>query len=208
MLCGCCRRFLLGGAAATLACVATLPILAQPSRNLPRYCSAQISNLNPSQFVSTFGNDRLNNALIAELKHITSIIPVDPGFKYLRDDASPNAFAIPDTIVPGTRGTCVFGINLVKQEINASPYGGVAVAGICAHECGHIFQFNSKYSAMLAGRTAKYVELHADYIAGYYMGRRRQFNSDRIAVFAKSLFAKGDYAYNDKGPSRHARREI
>ena len=43
-----------------------------------------------------------------------------------------------------------------------------------------------------------HMELHADYLGGYYMGRRPQFSSDHIAVFARSLFAKGDYAYNDR----------
>src|SRR5260370_35173840 len=153
MLCGCSRRFMLGGAVATLSTVATRSAtLAQDVPKLTRQCALQQQALNKSDWVSTFGKPKIDKALIAELKQIINIIPIDPGFKYIPDGDRPNAFATTDTIVAGTRGTVVFGINLVQQEMqDPSQHGGVAVAGISAHECGHIFQFYSKYYQVLAG---------------------------------------------------------
>lgn len=192
------RKFLSGIAASPV--LLTTQSHSQSQSRLPQYCALMGYDMRRSETVSSSGDHRLDRALIAELKNIIDIIPVDPGFKYIRDD-SPNAFATTDTYVAGTRGTVLLGLNLIRQEMHSSEYGGVAVAGISAHECGHIFQFFSPYVRRLGGYTAKYVELHADFLAGYYMGRRREFSSDRIAVFARSVFNKGDYNFNH--PSHH-----
>jgi hypothetical protein len=197
------RQFLTGALGlATASQLGVEPAHAQSS--LPEHCALMGYNIRTAQTMSSSGDSRLDRALIAELRRIVDIIPVGPGFKYIRDDA-PNAFATSATYVPGTRGTCLFGINLIGREMGSSEYGGVAVAGIAAHECAHIFQYFSPYYGRLKGATAKHVELHADFLAGYYMGRRRQFASDRIAVFARSLFNMGDYDYNN--PRHHGTPE-
>lgn len=167
------------------------------AQGLPPYCSMNGSAFNASQVRSSSGNPQLDGALIAELRHILDVFPINPGFKYIYDP-QPNAFAVPDTMVQGTQGTVFFGLNLIQQEMQAAQYGGVAVAGISAHECGHIFQFFSGYAQRLSGATAMPMELHADYLAGYYMGKRKQFSTDRVSVFAQSVFNKGDYAFNDR----------
>jgi len=198
-MCLCSRRQFLTGALG-LATASQLGAGLSPAHaqaDLPRYCALMGYNIGTAQMMSSSGDARLDRALIAELRRIVDIIPVGPGFKYIRDD-SPNAFATTATHVPGTQGTVLLGVNLIRTEMGSSEYGGVAVAGIAAHECAHIFQFFSPYVKRLGGSTAKYVELHADLLAGYYMGRRRQFSSDRIAVFARSIFNKGDYNYNDR----------
>jgi hypothetical protein len=142
----------------------------------------------------------LDRALISELRHIDNVLQVNPGFKYF-DDVQPNAYAVPDSYVSQTNGTVLLGINLLNNEVLSGRFGGVAVAGICAHECGHIIQFYTKYHNELQGPTSILLELHADFIGGYYIGRRRQFASDHVAAFARSLFNKGDYAFNS--PQHH-----
>src|SRR5262245_2765150 len=158
----CCfrRGFLSGVAGALSSSVLTSPTFAQGRRELPKFCSLVGHSLTASELLASSGNRELDRALIAELKRIIDIIPAGPGFKYIRDE-SPNAFAMDTSVVPGTQGTVVLGVNLVREEINASQYGGVAIAGICAHECAHVFQFFSEYYKKLAGTTAKHVELHA-----------------------------------------------
>jgi hypothetical protein len=205
-MCFCSRRSFSHGALALAgqAISASMCVSAQKRTELPLYCSLTSASFDANELISTSGDIRLDRSLIAELKHIIEIIPVSPGFKYIRDD-SPNAFATNTTYVSNTRGSVLMGLNLIREEISRSENGGVAVAGICAHECGHIFQFFSSYSDQLRSNTAKYTELHADLIAGYYMGRRRQFSADRVAVFARSLFDKGDYGFNE--PNHHGTPE-
>jgi hypothetical protein len=151
---------------------------------------------------STSGDPRLDNALISELREMVKIFPVNPGFKYIVDD-SPNAFADSRSTVPETKGTVYIGLNLLKSEMNAHAMGGIAVAGICAHECAHIYQFFSPIVADLEDQETKsglFFELHADLLAGYYL-RRRGWSFDNIEAFADSLFNKGDYAFNE--PRHH-----
>lgn len=200
-MCGICsrRQFLTGAGAAVAA--AALPGASAEAGRLPQHCSLSAGSLGVSDIMASSGDPQLDRALIAELRRILSIMPVEPGFKYAVDPA-PNAFATNETVVRGTQGTVILGINLIRQEMRQHEYGGVAVAGISAHECGHIFQYFSPYSRRLGrGRTARLMELHADYLSGYYMGRRAEFSTDRIEVYARSVFSKGDYDFNH--PSHH-----
>jgi len=146
---------------------------------------------------SSSGNSQIDKALIAELKRIASVFPINPGFKYI-EDPSPNAFAVRNNIVPGTQGTVYIGLNLIAGEFNGSEFGGVAVAGICAHECGHILQFQTNYDRILASATAQLIELHADFFAGFYLGRSKAHSKEHVGIFARSLVSRGDYDYNSQ----------
>src|SRR5690242_14565700 len=134
MCASCTRRlFILG----SVALATTRPALSQST--LPIYC-ANGGPLPPGfSSHSSSGNRQVDNAMIAEIKKIIVIFPINPGFKFI-DDFSPNAFAVPDVYVADTQGTVFLGLNLISAEFGNADYGGVAVAGICAHECGHIFQ--------------------------------------------------------------------
>ncbi len=68
---------------------------------------------------------------------------------------------------------------------------------MCAHECGHIYQFNSAFRERLG--SVLLIELHADFLAGIYMGKRKEFTADRVKQFSDALHSAGDYAYNDPG---------
>jgi len=148
---------------------------------------------------SSSGNPDLDRAVVATLKNITQFLSINPGVKYIYD-ASPNAFAVPESLVPDTQGTVLLGLNLINNELFTSNYRGVAVAGICAHECAHIFQFQSGYMQMFAGPTAARMELHADYIAGMFLGQRDGTHSKGdVTDFANTLFRHGDFQFNDPG---------
>ncbi|MGU3420803.1 hypothetical protein [Methylobacterium sp. D54C] len=164
---------------------------------LPLTCAWDAAQVENFQVFSSSGRKQIDNALIAELKKILKVFPINPGFKFI-NDTSPNAFASQASSVKDTAGTVFIGLNLINGEFNASDYGGVAVAGICAHECGHIYQFNTQWAARLSGPTAKRVELHADYLAGYYLGADASHAKDKAEAFAHSLFAKGDFNFNDR----------
>jgi len=181
------------GAGASLASSA----FSQPTT--PPYCAWSAEDLlKYGRHYSSSGNNSLDLAVIAELKKILKVLPINPGFNFI-DDTSPNAFAIPASVIPGTQRTVYFGLKLLSSEI--AEWGGVALAGLFAHECAHIFQFQNDYSEMLGGTTQQFVELHADYIAGFYFGKRRSVSKQHVEAFASSLFSKGDYDFNN--PTHH-----
>jgi hypothetical protein len=141
------------------------------------------------------GDVNLDLALVAELGRIKGIIPVNPGFQYIEEN-SPNAYAISETLIPGTKGTVLLGLKLVSFFMK-SQNGGASVAGVCAHECGHIYQYFSSYAERFAtdnnGRILR--ELHADFIAGYYMGRRKEYTANHVKLFSRTLFDVGTYDF-------------
>lgn len=186
-------------AAAATACLCFIPrLLPAQERRLPRYCSVDPDiDLRRFRARSSTGNGHLDRALIAELRNIMKVMPVSPGFRIIDDIDGPNAFAIDRTLISGTRGTALFGINLITEEIGPNR-GGYAIAGIAAHECAHIHQFFSPHvHRLLKGqRTGVAFELHADFLAGYYMASKH--GSDRnLSIFARSLYEKGDFDFND-----------
>ena len=153
-----------------------------------------------SETTARSGIGKLDRALIAEVKKVDQIFKINPGYRFLRDDDRPNAYATPDTQVTGTSGTVLLGLTLMANELQTE-YGGAAIAGIAAHEGGHILQFKSpEIRSRLSGPTAQGFELHADFLAGYYFSRTGRTEKS-LVTFAESLFSKGDYQFND--PDHH-----
>ncbi len=178
-------------------------VLAGPAASRPLGFCCSRPDVPLAETFSTSGNPDLDRALIAELRKIIGVFAINPGFKYVYDER-PNAFASSATVVPGTTGTVFLGLNLVESELTKQ-WGGVAVAGICAHECGHIYQMQNDYAPLLDGPTPVLFELHADCLAGVYMGMTRVHAKERMSAFAASLFARGDYNFNS--PFHHGAPE-
>jgi hypothetical protein len=150
------------------------------------------------------GDDARDRMLGRALVHISQEFDVYPGFSFYNDDDAPNAIAAPFTLLEDTTGTVLFGINLLHTQLDAHPDGDIAVLGICAHEFGHIVQFFSPYYRQLrkAHATVKLVELHADFLAGYFVARRRErFPDIRLQGLGAAWEAMGDVDYND--PKHH-----
>jgi hypothetical protein len=190
------RREFLMNVWGVCAC-SVVPLATRRKQSVSTGCAWTHGAMGPlPQTTARSGNDQLDRALIAEVKRVDRVFQINPGYRFLQDMGGPNAYATTDTQVKGTSGTVLFGLTLLGQELQTS-YGGAAVAGIAAHEGAHIFQFNNNLPARLTGPTAKRMELHADFLAGYYFARTGRSERSLI-VFAESLFNKGDYKFNDR----------
>jgi hypothetical protein len=131
-----------------------------------------------------------HDALVGELQNILQAMPaISPGFQYVSAD---NAGAVTETYVGGTRGTVLIGIALV-QKLLGQPGGGIAVAGVLAHECAHIFQYFSPYYDLLKGFTPVRLELHADALAGWYLARKLGANVELLSPMTRTLMKMGTY---------------
>jgi len=150
------------------------------------------------------GNPQFDYALAHTLARLTGMFNVLPGFAYYDDHDGHNAFASPAVRMNKADGTVLFGNGLLRKTMAGADHPDVAVTAICAHEYAHILQFKRGLVAPLrAGQsTVKRVELHADYLAGYYAGRRKLEKPDYpAAVFAHTQHGFGDNAVNH--PSHH-----
>jgi hypothetical protein len=72
---------------------------------------------------------------------------------------------------------------------------------LLAHETGHIFQFQWKVDSALGNvrsERVKYIELHADYLAGAYMAWREKYVQGAPAQLSKLFYSLGDRALNSE----------
>lgn len=139
-----------------------------------------------------------DSALITELRFIEKIFPgINPGFQFVN---ARNAFTTTDTIVIGTEGTVWIGKELVSRLKDSSFDGGIAVAAVLAHECAHVYQLAnaSLLKELLREQTSGVLaELHADFMAGYYLGQKRNVLPESLITVQKIFIYPGAYNRND-----------
>lgn len=147
-----------------------------------------------TDFHKNTGNKLLDRAIGKSLTHMSDFFSVYPGFGFF-NDKNPNAYATAEIVVPDTKGTIVFGYNLLKKQLEKAP-SGVSIMGILAHEFAHIVQFNHKQqisSLRLNQTTSRLIELHADFLAGFYTGKRKLVNKRmRTDDLGDAFLAIGD----------------
>jgi len=151
----------------------------------------------------------LDQGIQADIIEIQNQFHVGAKMFLMRERGAPNAFAlstghnarteilqrfrIPPAVSPD--GVVVFGTGLMTSEFK-SPFGsGYGIPAIIGHEYAHIMQF--KNGLPLQG---KWMELHADYMAGWFTAHRGRFDARQNSMeSASSFFNKGDYAFNSEG---------
>lgn len=154
----------------------------------------------PERIATSSGDAETDRFLGAALVRLASTFGVSPGFAFFNDGDSPNAFASPDTLVGSGPGTVMMGMRLFGQMM-ARGDGGVTVIGICAHEFGHIHQMFNGYRDKLLARstTVRPLELHADFLCGYYMALRKAEHPNLdLGVLARELHNGGDMATTNR----------
>jgi hypothetical protein len=157
------------------------------------FARAPAETLNPDYFnrISMGSGDKaLDFALAQTLSRITEAFHVLPGFVFYEDRDSANSFATPRLRFPKTDGTILLGTRFLKQILARSEDPEIALTAICAHEFAHVLQFKrGLLDALFAGEpTVRRCELHADFFAGYFAGKRKkQMPNYPAAVFAVAL---------------------
>ncbi len=133
-------------------------------------------NFGDKTAIPSSGDPTLDRALGAALVRMSQTFEERPGFAFYDDSAAPNALATTDTRVEGTWGTVLLGKTLFWSLVKKHDDGGVAVIAMIAHEFGHVVQFRRGLRAkLLEGQaTVKRMELHADFLSGYYLGVRKR----------------------------------
>jgi hypothetical protein len=147
------------------------------------------------------GDAQLDAALGRALVRLSTLFGERAGFGFVDEGNRKNAWADDVTRVTGTRGTVLFGKNMFKDLMERFDDGGIAVITVAAHEFGHISQFNRGIFRALNENqpTVKRSELHADLLAGYFLGTRKNQNPDlRIRTGGVALFEIGDYEFNSQ----------
>lgn len=157
----------------------------------PKACGLKIQAGYPESFscLESSGNLALNAKAVSQVKHLNGIYNLKTKACFIDDGAEPNAWS-------WSGGTVFIGRNLIQKEFEE--HGNLALLGVMAHEWAHQLQFKER---MFKVSAPVVMELQADCVAGYHLGRFANASEEEIKKFSNSLFSKGDYAFND--PSHH-----
>lgn len=154
------------------------------------------------------GYPQLDQGIQMDILEIQNRFGVSAKMFLMKESGGPNAFALSTRHnarteilqqfgIPGAAspdGVVVFGVDLMTSEFRSAFGSGYGIPAIIGHEYAHIMQF--KNAIPLRG---KWIELHADYMAGWFTAHRGRFdriqNSQESAI---SFFNKGDYAFNSE----------
>jgi hypothetical protein len=190
-------------------CAVDAPELSRRLPSAPASMNYQTSSDRPVLHGS--GDPNFDRALAQSLFMLANMFSVKPGFAFSYH-VYKNAFASPSKALGRDDGSVVFG-NSLFDDIRArgGEHWDVGIVTICAHEFGHIAQRKHGYFGNLitcendsSGTPicrVKRLELHADFCAGYFAGRRKLENSNfPAALAAKEQFLGGD---NDYGSPDH-----
>ena len=165
------RRSLLYGLACT--CCGTSRSLATTLITDVLCATRTGSGLEVGTLLKTTGNPELDKSLISEMLMQSAFYGYRPAF-VLYSGGEKNAAAVNKTLpdYPQTDGTILYNIDMLREQLSVSRWGGSILAGVIAHEVAHIYQYHNDYYSRLLGldHTVKFIELHADFLSGFYMG--------------------------------------
>lgn len=166
--------------------------------------SDNIDVINP---IRRTGNSDFDYASAQMLANVSDIFGILPGFCYFKGGPSFNAFATPDKLMKNPDGTVIFGKDLLLQIMDFEEGPEAAFAGICAHEFAHIVQFKlGLMDILMNDDTARKSELHADFLAGYFVGTKKKNNPNFHAAVVADTFSKlGDDDF--RSPTHHGTPE-
>lgn len=155
------------------------------------------------------GNPRFDRALGIMLADMAGRFRVRPGFGFYDDADEPNALALTGSRFSHSQGTVLFGRKMLAKSLSGE-YGDWFVLGICAHEFGHIVQYHSDYFHRLTAGlpTGKTLELHADFLSGYYLGLRAAdypYSPAELLALGHAWETLGDSQYTS--PTHHGTPE-
>ena len=82
---------------------------------------------------------------------------------------------------------------ILLHQVSKLSFGNERIKAILAHEFAHALQDKSGLYNIWTG--GKKVELHADFLAGYYIGQKGLISKEKLKTFAQEFFDRGDFAF-------------
>lgn len=156
----------------------------------------------PDRLFPKSGDRLFDLALAITLDQMVDMFGVYPIFTFFDDGGQPNALAARP--IPGSNerdGVVYVGSSILSNYLGRREHADVAIAAIVAHEFSHIkvFKHGVEPRVLRGQPTVKRAELLADFLAGYYGGRKKLERASYPAViYAKTLHELGDFVFTDR----------
>ncbi len=182
------------------------PVLAQTDDGATRaaLCGSESgSDLAAMHILSGTGDASIDRALIEELNTLSRFYGIRPAFfVYAGNPRTAMATLETHPQTPRTDGTVLYQLGMLKEHLTSAEYGGSIVSGVIAHEFAHILQCSDPdlfLRLASAHGSVKFLELHADFIAGYYMGTKFAAKPWALETLSRKIFELGDTHFNSPG---------
>lgn len=131
------------------------------------------------------GDDVLDRALGLGLSSLTAEFGVLPAFGFYDEGAAAkNAKATARVALNRADGTVLIGTKLLDNLLSLPSHKDAAILAVCAHEYGHIIANKLGMRSVLdpSGIAPFRSEQFADFICGFYAGRRKLADDDFPAI--------------------------
>lgn len=120
------------------------------------------------------GDKHLDQLLDAALARLAETFDVWPRVGFYDDSDAPNAMAMRYAVSGAHEFAVVFGRSYFRQLMDYDP-SGITLLQTAAHEFAHVWVYKDGLFDKIRGGqpTVKRIELHADFLSGYYLGLRK-----------------------------------
>jgi hypothetical protein len=131
--------------------------------------------------------DQLVNTTLRDVAQAYGFTPQKlPGLRYAHGRRENEAWVDPRSYVQNTLHTVILGAPRIEREATCDVhYGTIGLAVVIAHEMAHIHQYYTNLVSRVQAQTKHYIralELHADYLAGWYLGRDSDWTENAFGV--------------------------
>lgn len=147
----------------------------------------------------TTTNKDIDSMIYSEIGKLESFFNIDIEFYFFEETSTGKVAFYNQTCTNGCMGTIVLGYNTIANEL-IKTNGLETVKAILAHEFAHAVQ--KQYGWSEAGKNP---ELHADFIAGYYIGETNNYDDFGLMQFYQTFASMGDD--NFFSPNHHGTNE-
>ena len=134
------------------------------------------------------GYRSLDSIVIQEIINLQSFFQVKVDFFFLQEYYGSNAMYDPRCNY-NCNGSVFLGTKMLYEQLQKE-HGIECVKAILAHEFGHCVQHLMSWQ-----ESGKRVELHSDFMAGYYTGRMYNYNDEQVESLFSEFYSIGDYNY-------------
>jgi hypothetical protein len=159
----------------------TLQINSQCLQSKNKFSNSLVSNTGTNLSVTT------ENTIKSEFSMLKSFFNVNIDLAIIDYEKGP--CYIPDlkTLVAD---------KILFNNVSKLSFGNERIKAILAHEFAHALQDKAGLINLWTG--GKKVELHADYLAGFYIGQKGLISKEKLKTFAQEFFDRGDFDFFDE----------
>ena len=145
------------------------------------------------------GINWIDDLVGTELFELNAFFDANP--RILWADMNSLAFMNTGQLARGYTGYVVLSNRLLGLLTTGEPAAQNVVFTILAHEYAHLYQYEKNWWSVLtrSAKTKKALELHADYLAGFYLAKREnRFPEYQPSVVVERWYELGDFRFTDR----------